>query len=227
MRSSQLLRAFVAVALLLVAIPPGNAQNGATYVVSYVEAAASTRAAVRTALLKLRDGARKEAGNTGFDILQRIDEPHFVVLETWNDARAQADHAAAAETKKARDALKPLLLAPYDERVNFAFAVGPGAKPGSRSLYAVTHVDFVGAKKDDGLAAIKPLSLASANEKGVEHYDVLQQTTKPNHITLVEAWHSKAALAAHMQSDPMRKFRDQLLPIGGALYDQRLYRLVR
>jgi quinol monooxygenase YgiN len=221
--------AIVAIAVMLLsATAPGRAQDhGATYVVSYVEASPSTQDTVRAALRRLRDGARKDAGNTSFDILQRIGEPHFVVLEVWKDAKAQADHAVATETKQAREALKPLLVAPYDERVNFAFATGPCEKPNTRSLYVVTHVDFVGAKKDDGLEAIKPMSAASASEKGVERYDVLQQTTKPNHITLVEVWRSRAALAAHMQSEPMRKFREQLLPIGGALYDQRLYRLVR
>jgi quinol monooxygenase YgiN len=225
---TRLSRAIIMIAVMLLsAVAPSHAQDhGMTYVVSYVEASPATQDGVRAALRKLRDSGRKEAGNTSFDILQRIGEPHFVVLEVWKDAKAQADHAAATETRQARESLKPLLIAPYDERVNFAFATGPSGKPRARSLYVVTHVDFVGAKKDDGLAAIKPMAAASASEKGVERYEVLQQTTRPNHITLVEVWRSRAALEAHMQSEPMRKFREQLLPIGGALYDQRLYRLV-
>jgi quinol monooxygenase YgiN len=221
--------AFIAVAAVFIAgLSSGHAQNtGPGYVVSYVEVAPLAQAKARTMLRNLRDAGRKEAGNSSFDILQRIDRPqHFVVLETWKDAKAQADHAAADNAEQVRDKLKPLLIAPYDERVLFAFATGPTKNPGARSIYAVTHVDFVGAKKDEGLAALKELSAASVKEAGVQRYDVLQQINKPNHITLVEIWRGKAALEAHEQSESTRKFREALLPIGGALYDQRLYRLV-
>jgi len=229
MTISHLCRAFIAVTAVFIAgLSSGHAQNnGPGYVVSYIEVAPSAQTPARALLRNLRDASRKEAGNSSFDILQRIDRPqHFVVLEIWKDAKAQADHAAADNTKQVSDKLKPLLVAPYDERPLFAFATGPSKSPGARSIYAITHVDFVGAKKDEGLAALRQLSAESVKQAGVQRYDVLQQTNKPNHITLVEIWRGKAALEAHERADATRKFRESLLPIGGALYDQRLYRLV-
>ena len=89
------------------------------------------------------------------------------------------------------------------------------------------HVDLIGAKKDDGLAALKQLSADSAKNVGVLHYDVLQQVSRPNHLTLVEVWRGNAALEAHETAAHTRKFREVLLPMSGSLYDQRLYKAVR
>ena len=208
----------------------GHAQtppSGPAYVVGYVEVSASSKASARAVLRALRDASRKEPGNTGFDVFQRIDRPQqFVVLESWKDIKAQTDHAAAAGTKQSMEKLKPHLVAPYDERPSFGFMVGATKAPNARSVIAVTHVDFVGAKKDDGLAALKQLGTDSAKEAGLQRFDIWQQTSRVNHITLIEGWSGMSTLEAHEKAAPSRKFRDALLPIGGALFDQRLYRVV-
>ncbi len=228
MSISRLCLAAASAACVLATVSPGRAQNsGPAYVVSYIEVAPSSKGSARTLLRAFRDASRKEAGSTGFEVLQRIDRPqHFVVLEQWKDAKAQTDHAASAGTKQFEDRLKPLLVAPYDERPSFGFLVGRAKDPSARSVYAVTHVDFVGAKKDDGLAALKQLATASATEPQVQRFDILQQNNRPNHITLVEAWSGMSTLEAHERGEPSRKFRNALLPIGGALYDQRLLRAI-
>jgi len=127
--------------------------------------------------------------------------------------------------KELRDRLATLSSAPYDERPHGGLLVGP-SKNAAASIYAVTHVDFIGAKKDDGIAALKQLSAASVKDRGNIRYDVLQQGNRPNHLTLVEVWHSLQALETHEIAAHTRKFRDDVLPMSGALYDQRLYRLV-
>ena len=226
-RFSAVLIALVGASFVIPSSFAQNAPNGPAFVVSYVEASASSKASVRTALRALRDAGRKEPGNTGFDVLQRIDRPQqFVVLESWKDAKAQSDHAAAAATKQTIEKLKPHLVAPYDERPSFGFMVGEAKKLGIRSVITVTHVDFVGAKKDDGLAALKQLGVDSGKEAGVQRFDIWQQTNRPNHITLIEGWSGMSTLEAHERAEPSRKFREALLPIGGALFDQRLYRVV-
>lgn len=226
MTISRLLLVAIAVAVMLTAgSSPGRAQDkGLAYVVSYIEVAPHSRTAARALLRSLSKTSLKEPGNGGFEVLERLDRPQqFAILETWKDAKAQTDHAAAASTRQIRDKLKPLLVAPYDERLHFGFAVGSSQSPAG-ALYVLTHVDFVGPKKDEGLAALKQLSAESAKESGILRFDVLQQTNRPNHITLIGIWPSKAALEAHEQAAHTRKFRDELLPIGGALFDQRLYR---
>ena len=218
----------IAVSLCLTGLSTGHAQNnGPSYVVSYIEVVPSAKNSTRALLRKLRDDSRRETGNSSFEILQRIDRrQHFVILETWKDAKSQADHAASAGAKQVQDKLKLVLVAPYDDRPSFAFAANLSGKPDRSSIYAVTHVDFVGAKKDEGLAALKQLSGDTVKESGLLRYDVLQQSNRVNHVTLVEVWRSMSALEAHERAEPSRKFRDALRPIGGALYDQRLYRAI-
>lgn len=225
MRTLRLLCA--AMALWLTGVAGALAQN-ATYVVSYIEVAPSARMAALPLLRALRDASRKEAGNSGFEILQRIDRAgQFAILENWQDANAQTSHATAADAKSFYDKLKPLLAAPIDSRAHSGYAVGPRKDAGARAVYVLTHVDLIGAKKDEGLAALKQLSADSAKEAGVLRYDVLQQASRPNHLTLVEAWRGKAAFEAHEAAAHIRKFRDALLPMSGSLYDQRLYKAIR
>jgi quinol monooxygenase YgiN len=197
----------------------------ATYVVSYIEIAPpSARTAAVSLLRALRDASRKEAGNSGFEVLQRIGQSQqFAILEVWSDVKAQASHAAAADTAQLRDKLKSYLAAPIDERLHTGFALGQSKASGAGSVYVLTHVDLIGAKKDEGLAAIKQLSINSAQDAGILRYDVLQQSSRPNHLTLVEVWRGKAALEKHEEAAHTRKFREVLLPMSGSLYDQRLY----
>jgi quinol monooxygenase YgiN len=218
----------IAVLLCLTGLSTGHAQNnGPSYVVSYIEVVPSARNSTRALLRKLRNESRREAGNSSFEILQRIDRPqHFAILETWKDAKSQADHAASVIAKQVQDKLKAVLVAPYDDRPSFAFEANSSGPPGKSSIYAVTHVDFVGVKKDEGLAALKQLSGDTVKEPGLLRYDVLQQSSRVNHVTLVEIWRNISALEAHERAEPSRKFREALRPIGGALYDQRLYRAI-
>jgi len=214
---------------LIAGIALARAQDsGATYIVSYIEVAPfSTQSSAVSLLRALRDASRKETGNSGFEVLQRIGRSRqFAILEIWGDAKAQATHAAAASTAQLRDKLKPYLAAPIDERLHTGFAVGQSKASGAGSVYVLTHVDLIGAKKDEGLAAIKQLSSDSAQDAGVLRYDVLQQSNRPNHLTLVEVWRGNDALEKHQVAAHTRKFREALLPMSGSLYDQRIYRKI-
>jgi quinol monooxygenase YgiN len=42
-------------------------------------------------------------------------------------------------------------------------------------------------------------------------------------MTLVEIWKDQSAFAGHTVAAHMKKFRDELLPMSGSLYDERLY----
>jgi quinol monooxygenase YgiN len=199
-----------------------------TYIVGYIEVApSSARIAAVSVLRALRDASRKEAGNSGFEVLQRIGRSQqFAILEVWSDAKAQASHAAAAGTARLHDKLKPYLAAPIDGRLHTGFAVGQSKGSGAGSVYVLTHVDLIGAKKDEGLAAIKQLSIDSAQDAGLLRYDVLQQSSRPNHLTLVEVWRGMADLEKHEVAPHTRKFSEVLLPMSGSLYDQRLYQTI-
>jgi quinol monooxygenase YgiN len=209
--------------------PVRAAQDASTtYIVGYIEVApSSARIAAVSVLRALRDASRKEAGNSGFEVLQRIGRSQqFAILEVWSDAKVQASHAAAAGTARLHDKLKPYLAAPIDGRLHTGFAVGQSKGSGAGSVYVLTHVDLIGAKKDEGLAAIKQLSIDSAQDAGLLRYDVLQQSSRPNHLTLVEVWRGMADLEKHEVAPHTRKFSEVLLPMSGSLYDQRLYQTI-
>ena len=202
-------------------------QDAAAHIVSYVEVAPAAKEQAAALLRQLAAASRKDDGVVRFEVLQRIDRPHhFAVLEAWRDQKALEAHAAAAHTRDARAALQPLAAAPYDERPHGPMAVaGPGGSAvGSGAVYAVTHVDFIPPKKDEGIAALKDLVEPSRKDAGNLRFDLLQQASRPNHLTLVEIWKDIPALDAHAVAAHTKQFRDKLLPMSGSLFDERLYR---
>lgn len=218
-------------ALAILAIVPAHvaqAQEPSAFVVSYIEVAPASQGDAASLLKQLAEASRKDTGNARFEILQRIDRPHhFAVLEAWTDQKAQEAHAATAHTKLFREKLQPLQAAPYDERPHTVLAVGPMTSVGGAgAIYAVTHVDFIPPKKDEGIAALQALVEPSRKEAGNLRYDALQQASRPNHETLVEIWRDQNALDAHLVSAHMKEFRNRLLPMSGSLYDERLYRAI-
>jgi quinol monooxygenase YgiN len=52
---------------------------------------------------------------------------------------------------------------------------------------------------------------------------VVQQANRLNHVTVVAVWRDRAAFDAHGGAAHTRRFRAQLAPVSGALYDERLY----
>ncbi len=78
-------------------------------------------------------------------------------------------------------------------------------------------------RKDDGAASLAQLAGNSRRDAGNLGFDVLQQTSRPNHFTVVEIWKDRPAFDAHGMAPHTRQFRGQLAPMSGALYDERLY----
>jgi quinol monooxygenase YgiN len=218
---------FAAAMLPLAIVPAARAEDAATYVVSYVEVlpAASDQA---LAVLKLAAVAsRTEDGNVRFDVLRQIALPHhFAILEVWKDAKAQETHAASAQTKTWREKLMPLLASPYDERVHVVLAVGAAKPAGPGAVYAVTHVDCIGPRKDDGMAQLKEVSTPSREEAGSLRFDALQQASRANHFTIIALWRDDKAVAEHVAAAHTRQFRTALQPMIGSPYDERLYKAV-
>ena len=91
----------------------------------------------------------------------------------------------------------------------------------------MTHVDVIPPKQEEGAAAAKALFAPSSAEPGNAGFDVLQQNSRANHMTLFEIWKNGEAFNAHESRDFVRAYRMTMLPFGGALYDQRTYRLLK
>ena len=74
---------------------------------------------------------------------------------------------------------------------------------------------------------LKTLGDQSRGASGNIRYDIWVQSSRANHMTIVESWKSMAALEHFTTEAAMKTFREKLMPMSGSLYDQRLYRLVR
>ncbi len=207
---------------------PARADGDAVYVTTYVEAlpfdALSAQSGAARALERYRDASRSEAGNLRFEALLELGRPsRFVILEAWRDLAAFDAHGKADSSVKFHQTIDAMLSAPPDIRANAGLYVDPAPhenRPGA--IYIVTHIDVTGDHKDDCVALLRTMSDDTTREPGNLRYDVFQQKSRPNHFTVVEAWANRKALADHVTAAHTRAFRQQLLPMAGALYDERV-----
>jgi quinol monooxygenase YgiN len=204
---------------------PADAADALLYTATYVEVVPPSASQAAQALQQYRQATGADPGALRMQVLQRTDrQSQFVILAAWKDQASLDAHGAGAAAKALRDALGPLLASPNDERVHTALSLGGGsAAPTGPPVYAVTHVDVIPPRKDDGLVLLKQLAEDSRRDAGSIGFDVLQQTSRPNHFTVIEAWMDRSALDAHIAAAHTRGFRERLAPMNGALYDERFY----
>ena len=135
-----------------------------------------------------------------YEVFQRgAPANQFAIIEIWKDQQSYDAHAAAAHVKTFRQQIEPHLVAPIDERPYVALAAGPkdsAAIPRGATV-AISHVDVVPPKKDDGIAALKALADPTRKDNGNLRFDVYQQKTRPNHFTVIEVWRNQKAVDAH------------------------------
>lgn len=200
------------------------------YAVTYIEVEPAQADASRRLLARYQE-AIKDKGALEFAVFEQMGRPnHFAIVEQWPSAKARENNATSAASREFRAALAPLLIAPYDERPHFALSTGtraatPAAVP--TVVYVVTHVDMVPPKREEGVAEVRKLAEASRGTAGNGRFDALVQASRPNHLTLVEAWTDSPAQEAHSAANPTKSFRSALGPMSGALYDERLYTLLK
>lgn len=218
--------AAVLITTAMAAIPVA-AQAQDAYVITYIETAPKSAKAARGLIEDYRDAAMKAQGVTQFDALQRIGSPgHFAIVESWTNAKAQEAFAGTAAAKEFRKSLDPLLTSAYDERPHSALSVGAKSKTAG-AVYAVTHVDIIPTKKDEGVAATKALGDKSRTAVDALRFDALTQISRPNHMTIVESWKSKSAKEKFTSEPHLVSYRKNLTPMSGSLYDERLYTLIK
>jgi quinol monooxygenase YgiN len=209
---------------------PAAPPPGPVYVITFVEVGAAAAEQTAGTLRQFAAASGKEEGNQGSLALQEIARPdRFAIVEVWRDKPALDAHAAAVTAL--RDKLQPVFASPFDIRRNSALSVaGPpiGAEPGGGNpVYVLTHVDVFPAGKDQTIEMLKQLAEPTRKESGNLRFDVLQQEGRANHLPLIEAWRDAAAQHAHAMAEHTRAFRAKLVPLQGALYDERLYTRLR
>jgi quinol monooxygenase YgiN len=195
------------------------------YTASYVEVAAAladAAAALRRPYLASVVGYMERV-----EVLQGVARPeHLIVLAAWRDQQTFESYTATEGCARLSEELGALLVAPIDTRQHWGLATAPARGSGTDSLMVVTHVDVVPAFKDDCVLALVRLAADSRRHEGNLRLDVWQQTNRPNHFTVVESWADREAFDAHGAAPETKDFRAHLAEMTGALYDERLYRLL-
>jgi quinol monooxygenase YgiN len=150
------------------------------------------------------------------------------MLEIWSNSTARDAHAKASASREFAESLKAIESAPPDVRLNNGLYVEPPKAEGPHSaIYVITHVDVVSSSKDDCVTLLKAMSADTRNDLGYISYDVLQQANRPNHFSVVEVWANRKALNGHANAPHTRAFREKLSPMAGALFDERLYMVLK
>jgi quinol monooxygenase YgiN len=224
----QLLLAMTLLPAALIQTARAEGAAGPIHVATYVEVGTSAGKDGVKLLKQYRDASRKENGNLRTEVAQEIGRANrFVMLEIWKDQAALDAHGKSAGTGTFRDKLKAIQNAPYDERVHNSLSVGPNdAVTAKRAVFVVSHVDVPPPRKDECIAALNPLADASRKGEGNVRFEVVQQTNRPNHFTVIEAWKDHKAYDARGSAGAQKAFRDKLGPMLGALYDERIYRAI-
>jgi quinol monooxygenase YgiN len=207
---------------------PVRAQDSTVYVVTYIEVVPKAVDTGASLLKSYRDVSRDESGCQRFDILQEISRPErFALFEIWSSVAALDNRDGTTSATNFHEKLAKIQSAPNDERRNNGLYVGslPSA-PGSNTIYVITHVDLIPESNGKGLALLKAMRDSASREPNNLAYEVLQQSNRPNHFTIVEIWKDMSALEAHIDAQQTRDFRRALLPVEGAPYDDRRYEIL-
>lgn len=210
--------------------PAPAAASGPVYAVTYFEAGPAAANAVAGTLKQFAAATRKEDGNAGFVALRESGRPgRFAFVEGWRDKKAMDAHAAAAKTLQ--EQLQANFAAPFDVRPSSGLAVATALagvdQAMASAVYVLTHVDVPPPAKDQCIELLKQLTENSRKDAGVLRFDVLQQDSRPNHFTVVEAWRDRKSHDTHTMAGHTRDYRRKLTPMAGALFDERLYEAIR
>lgn len=224
-------------------------------IVSYVEVSADNATDAEVLIRAYVKDSHAVQGNLEAEALRRIHHNnHFVILESWATPAAYDKHLTATKTRLFRSKLQPTLIAPMDVRRHAVLTTAseqPSVEDQSM-VYVVTHVDVVPpqqfspctvAPDPAGPCAndlIKAFAASSRDHDGNRLFEVLTQSNRGNHMTVIEAWQNVAAHAAHHEHKDTVIFRSALagtnpnikfdtgsfLPkdlMIGSLWDERLY----
>ena len=224
-----LLAAVITMAGLFSAGQIAQAQDAsAVTIVVYAEVAHAKATEARKLILGYAAEARKAKGALDITALQRISDPgHFALIERWQSQADKQAFAATDAVTKYRAALDPLRSAAYDERIHADQAVGASKPTNGESVVALTHVDVIPTQLEPGTAKVKAFVEAGRAAPGNLRFDDVVQANRKNHFTVIEAWKSQGDKTAWISGKTARTFREELQPMGGALYDERLFRVLR
>jgi quinol monooxygenase YgiN len=226
---SSLALAFALTSPAFAAAPATPPAAGPVYVVGYIEVTSTRVPEALPALRAYRDASAREPGGAGVTLYREDAIPsRFVILETWRDQAAYDAHLMAPSVTDLAMKLRPIQAAPPHMLAHRGFSVAPApaAALPANTIYVMTHIDVPPPQLQAVTGHYGPYVTASRRDRGMLRFDVLQMAARTNHFTVVEAWAGQTNFDAHKAAVHTRTFRDRIGPLLGALYDERIYRLV-
>jgi quinol monooxygenase YgiN len=223
-----ILFAFVTGLATLAPSARGEEAAGTVYAVAYIEIVPGKENDARRLILDHAADARRAAGTVAVDALVRDGYPdQFALVEQWRSQKEKDDYVSGASTQQFRAALARIESAALDERIQgplFVETEKPAIIP---PVVVMTHIDVIPPALETARARIKQLVDNTRHKNSNLRYDVLVQTNRKNHMTLIEGWTSQADKNAESAAPETIAFRHDLLPMSGSPYDERTYRPLR
>jgi quinol monooxygenase YgiN len=90
-------------------------------------------------------------------------------------------------------------------------------------IYVVTHVDIIPPKAADGTKLVQQYIADTRKDPGVVRIEASSEIARGNHISIVEVWQNQKAFDEHTAAAHTRQYRQQLDPMLGSPYDERLH----
>lgn len=91
-------------------------------------------------------------------------------------------------------------------------------------IYAVTHVDIIPPQKAAGTKLVQQYVADSRKDPGLVRIEAGAEISRDNHISIEEVWENRKAYDDHVAAAHTRQFRQQLDPMLGSPYDERLHK---
>jgi len=90
-------------------------------------------------------------------------------------------------------------------------------------IYVVTHVDIIPPKAADGTKLVQQYVVDTRKDSGLVRVEAGSEIARGNHISIVEVWQNQKAFDEHVAAAHTRQFRQQIDPMLGSPYDERLH----
>jgi quinol monooxygenase YgiN len=105
-----------------------------------------------------------------------------------------------------------------------AVAVAPAlrAQTGADAVYAVTYLDVGAGAAPQGIELIKKYRDQSRREAWNLEFTILQETSRPNRLVIMEGWRDQAAFEAHDKGAAKAEFEGALKPIRNSPPDRHM-----
>jgi quinol monooxygenase YgiN len=97
---------------------------------------------------------------------------------------------------------------------------------GRDRIYVVAHVDIIPPQKDAGTKLVQQYVTDTRKDQGLVRVEAGAEISRGNHISIVEVWQNKKAFDEHVAAAHTRQFRQQIDPMLGSPYDERLHQSV-